>query len=627
MMRWLWLLFLLLGMGSARADAPRWEDIPLPAPGQALVDTTGTVKPDTLEEVNRLAAGLSARGQVRMVVVVLPRASEGLDALARELYDSWQVAGGNTEGAVFVLALEDRSVRFEPSWILGTSEDFQAVRESAEQAMRAQTEPDGAVRAAARVFAEWMEKAAARPERTTVLEPEPFAAFLERPHSGVADPDRLLTPELTRKARQNTGGKSPRMFVVYDRARHPVRAHVLAESLTERWTRSHWLVVVSTPPVEVSIIPPEEQGGYRRDIPKAALLWKEAMEQLGREPSSPATAAAWDRALEKTKSLDGDDHPSWQELERTERSTSSSATWVMFLLPVGLFLLAKNTLGRFEDGKGPHSVGTVILYGLPYTVAYGCAIGWVIEQSEVFGIFAAFFSFPWVFIGVRRFCAWCDFNPFYAIGSACPLVALGLFFSLVAFSSDLFLVGPLVRTVEVRELPRATGGAFHLRDAALRKDYSANRRIERGTTGMKSATLAPLVGEGWTPDQPVPAWLLCRHHRNYEEECNWDGPITDVVAPTSWGVLATDQVIARAELITGLRSAPGARLLSRSEDAEASVSRVLRRGLLLPLLFVGAFVFFAIYGPRWDEAARRERPSQRPATRSQKKKARHKSGK
>lgn len=622
MMRWCWLLFLLLGMGSARADAPRWEDIPLPAPGQALVDTTGTMKPDTLEEVNRLAAGLSARGQVRMVVVVLPRASEGLDALARELHDSWQVAGGNTEGAVFVIALEDRSVRFEPSWILGTEEDFQAVRESAEQAMRAQTEADGAVRAAARVFAEWMEKAAARPERATVREPEPFAAFLERPHSGVADPDRLLTPELTRKARQNTGGKSPRMFVVYDRARHPVRADVLAESLADRWTKSHWLVVVSTPPVEVSIIPPgdsNEPGGYRREIPKAALLWKQAMEQLGREPSGPATAAAWDRALEKTKSLDGDDHPSWQELERTER-TSNSANWAALLLVVGLFVLVKNTIWKLQDGKGPHSVGTVILCGLAYTVAYGCAIGWVLEQSEVLGIFAAFFSFPWVFIGVRRFCAWCDFNPFYAIGSGCPLAALGLFFSLVAFSSDLFLVGPLVRTVEVRELPRAMGGAFHLRDAALRKDYSANRRIERGTTGMKSATLAPLVSEGWTPDQPVPAWLLCRHHSNWEEECNWDDPITDVIAPTSLGVSATSNLIARAELITGLRSAPGARLLSRSEDAEASVSRVLRRGLLLPLLFVGAFVFFAIYGPRWDEAARRERPSQMRGNRKQSRK-------
>jgi len=121
----------------------------------------------------------------------------------------------------------------------------------------------------------------------------------------------------------------------------------------------------------------------------------------------------------------------------------------------------------------------------------------------------------------------------------------------------------------------------------------------------------------------VPAWLLCRHHRNYEEECNWDGPIMDVVAPTSWGVSATSKLIARAELITGLRSAPGARLLSRSEDAEASVSRVLRRGLLLPLLFVGAFVFFAIYGQRWDEAARRERPSQMRGNRkkSRKKKA------
>jgi hypothetical protein len=624
MMRWLWLLFLLVGMGSARADVPRWEDLPLPTLNQALVDTTGTLRPDTFEEVNQLAAGLSTRGQARMVVVVLPRASEGLEVLARELYDSWQVAGDNDKGAVFVIALEDRTVRFESSWVLGTTEEVQAVRESAEQAMRAQTDPDGAVRAAARVFSEWMEKAATHLKevevRTTL---EPFAAFLQRPHLHVADPDRLLTPELTRKARQSIG-TSDRFLVVYDRARHPVEAHELAGYLSEEWTRSSWLVVISTQPVEVSIVPPRDYsstGGYRRGIPKAAMQWKEAVEQLGRDPSSPATAAAWDKALEQTKSIDGSGNPSWEEQKPSEAGSSSkSAGLFALLITVGLFVLVRMTIWKLEDAKGPHDIRVVIVCGLLYTVVYGCALGWVREQSALLGIFGTFFNFPWVFIGVRRFCAWCDFNPFYYVGSWCPLMGLGLFFSLVAFSSELFLVGPWVRTVELRELQQTAGGAYHLRGATLRHDYSSSHDVERESIGLESAQLAPLVTEGWTPDQPVPAWLLCRHHENYEEECAWDGPITDAVAPTSLGITDTRRLIQRAEYVTALRSAPGARLLSRTDDAGAAVAGVLLRALLLPLLFVGAFVVLAIHGERWDEAKGVERPSQMSTSRRRKSK-------
>lgn len=617
MMRWFWLLFLLVGMGSARADAPRWEDIPRPTLDQALVDTTGTLKPETFAEVNQLAAGLSARGQARMVGVVLPRASEDLEFLARELYDSWQVASGNDRGAVFVLALEDRSVRFERSWILGSSEDAEAVRESAEQAMRAQTNPDDAVRAAARVFAEWLEPAAARLEGATHLMLAPFAGFLQRPHLRVADPDGLLTPEFTRKVRQ-AFKESDRMLVVYDRTRHPVEAHALAVYLGEEWTWSNWLVVISTGPVEVSIIPPKDsrqRGGYRGGIPKAAMLWKEALEQFGREPSGPATAAAWDKALEQTKSLEGD-HPAPQQAG--SGSNPKSVGWIALLLSVGLFVLVKLTIWRFEDAKGPHSIRVVIVCGLLYTVVYGCAIGWVREQSALLGIFATLFSFPWVFIGVRRFCAWCDFNPFYYVGSSCPLTALGLFFSLVAFSSELFLVGPLVRTVELRELPQTAGGAYHLRGATLRKDYASNQDVERESIGLESAQLAPLVAEGWTPDQPVPAWLLCRHHDNYEEECAWDEPIEDVVAPTSLGSMATMRLIQGAERVTALRSAPGARLLSRTDNAAAAVFGVLLRSLFLPLFFVGAFIVLAILGERWDEAKGIERPSQMKGSRRRK---------
>lgn len=612
MMRGLWLVLLWVGMGSARADAPRWEDVPLPSPGQALVDTTGTLRPETHEEVNRLAAGLSGRGQGRMVVVAVPDSPEDLVYLAGDLYDSWRLAEEPSGGAVLVLGLEAHSVGLSLDWTLESAEDFQAVRESVRRAMEAQTEPDGAVRAAARIFSDWMERAATRPERKTAREPEPFAAFHE-PHMGVADPDRLLTPELTRKSRQEASS-SQLTLVVYDRARHPVEVRALAEHLYTAWKESGWLVVASTGPVDAWVIPPVEfgyQGGYRRGLPKAALAWKAAMGRLGHEPASAATAEAWDKALEEISWLGSYPEPPSQDKYLTE-GKSSPGRWNLaaFVLAVGLFVVSKLSLGRLEAGKGPHSLEAFMVCGLLYTVVYGCALGWVLEQNRLIGLFATFFSFPWVFIGVRRFCAYFDFNPFYVHGSGCALAALGLFFSLVAFSSDLFLVGPLVRTVELHELPRAAGGAFHVRGATPRRDYSAKVDVEREGGGLKSAMLAPLVPEGWTPEEPVTVWLICRHDTDYREECAWDEPVTDVIAPTPLGVATTIRALQRAELVTTLRSAPGARLLSRSDDAGAAVRRVLVNGLLVPLFFVAAFVMLARYGSSKDEADSVKRPSQ-----------------
>ncbi|WP_375773514.1 TPM domain-containing protein [Archangium gephyra] len=633
MMRWLWLLFCLVGLGSARAEAPRWEDIPLPSSDQALVDTTGTLKPDTFKEVNRLAAGFSGRGWGRLVVVVIPRSPEDPRSLANELYDSWRIAGEHDDGMVIVIALEDLSVGGTRGSALGSSwEDYQAAWDSAQQAMRAQ-EPNRAVRSAVRIFSEW-EQVAPRPERETAPAPGPFAAF-HPPHAGVADPDQMLPRELTRKARQAAQlSESTMTLVVYDRARHPVEARALAEHLYSAWNKTDWLVVASARPVDAWAIPPrdfDQRGGYRKGLPEVVTAWKEAMEPLGRDPSGEETAEAWDKAFEAMRWIAR--YPETPpaaaappEEKRRSEGSSGMGGCSLLLLPVALFLLAKYTLGRLEPGKGPHSIGAFIACGLAFTVAYGCALGWVLEQSALLGIFAAFFCFPWVFIAVRRFCGYFDFNPFYAIGSACPLAALGLFFCLVAFSAELFQVGPLVRTVEVNELPRAAGGAFHVRGAVLRKDHTSDQRLERpGGNSMRSAKLAPLVAEGWTPEQPVPAWLLCRHHDDYKEECaGWDAPIKDVVAPTSLGSLSMTRLIQEAEFDTHLRSAPGARVLSRSDDAGASVTRVLLRGLLLPLFFVGVFVAAAFIGRWWDENDGRQRPSQTSTPQSQQTKSRKK---
>ncbi|WP_257461729.1 TPM domain-containing protein [Archangium lipolyticum] len=601
MMRWLWLLSLLVGMGSAHAAAPRWEDIPLPASGQALVDTTGTLKPDTFEAVNQLAAGLSEQGHGRLVVVVIPSYPDDLRYLANELYDSWRVAGEKEDGAVLVIALEHLSAGVSPGWNLGSWDDFDAVRNSAEKAMRAETEPDRAVRAATRVFSQWMARAYTPPKQ----DPGPFAAF-HRPHALVADPDQLLTPELTRTARDWQQFDTYLTLVVYDRVRHPVETRALAEHVRTAWSVSGWLVVLSIHPADAWVIPNEdfgEHGGYWRGLPQVTGAWKQAMERLGDEPSGSSTAEAWNKALEETRWLASYPSPSWEDEHKVG---TSSLPWKVdvgaFALAVVLFLVARTWIFRLREGKGPRSIPAFVLSGLLYTTLYGCALGWVLEQSLLLGVFSTFFSFPLVFMGVRRLAAYFGFDPFYYLGSGCAFAALGLFFTLVAFSSELFLVGPVVRTVELHELPRVTGGAFHLRGATLRRDFSANQRLSRQGSTVDSAKLAPLVPEGWTPEQPVPAWLLCRDDDSFQEECRWGEPLEDVVVPSSLGVANTIRLIEGAELVTALRSAPGARLLSRSDDAGASVFRVVRRAVLLPLFFMGVFVFFAVLGHRWDEA-------------------------
>jgi hypothetical protein len=277
-----------------------------------------------------------------------------------------------------------------------------------------------------------------------------------------------------------------------------------------------------------------------------------------------------------------------------------------FVLAVGLFVLARSWIWRLEEGAGPSSFRAFVACGLAYAAIYGCALGWVMEQSLLLGVFAAFLGFPLVFGGVRQLAGYFGFDPVYYTASGGAFAALGLFFSLVVFSGPLAQVGVLVRTVELRELPGTLGGAFHLRGATLRTDLSSDRPFERAGTSLRHVTLAPLVPKGWTPEQPVPAWLLCRQHASYAEECRWDfntEDVVDAVVPSSLGSADAAQLMEEAATATGLQSAPGAKVLSRSEDAEEAVLGVVLRGLLLPLFFVGAFVVLARIGRHHDEVA------------------------
>ncbi|OJH38519.1 hypothetical protein [Cystobacter ferrugineus] len=283
-----------------------------------------------------------------------------------------------------------------------------------------------------------------------------------------------------------------------------------------------------------------------------------------------------------------------------------------FVLAVGLFVLARSWIWRLEEGAGSSSFRAFVACGLVYAGLYGCALGWVMEQSLLLGVCAAFFSFPLVFGGVRQIAGYFGFDPTYYTASGGAFAALGLFFSLVVFFGPLTQVGLLVRTVEVRELPGTIGGAFHLLGATQRTDLAVERTFEREGTGLRNAKLAPIVPKGWTPGQPVPAWLLCRQYgSSYEENCRWEflsEDVVDVVVPSSLGSANGAQLMEEAASASGLQNAPGAKLLSRSDDAEEAVLQVVLRGLLLPLFFVGLFVVLARIGRHHDEVAEKWAP-------------------
>lgn len=291
-----------------------------------------------------------------------------------------------------------------------------------------------------------------------------------------------------------------------------------------------------------------------------------------------------------------------------ERLTTATLTLAFaVVLAVALFVLARSWIWRLEEGAGPSSFRAFVAYGLLYAGLHGCALGWVMEQSLLLGVLATFFSFPLVFGGVRQLAGYFGFDPVYYTASGGALAALGLFFSLVVFSGPLVQVGLLVRTVEVRELPGTIGGAFHLLGAMQRTDLAFERAFEREGTGLRNVKLAPIVPRGWTPEQPVPAWLLCRQYDSaYEEDCRWDfntQDVADAVVPSALGSANGAQLMEEAASAAGLQNAPGAKLLSRTDDADEAVLGVVLRGLLLPLFFVGAFVVLARIGRHHDEVA------------------------
>jgi uncharacterized membrane protein YgcG len=140
------LLALLLSLPALGATV---DSIPRPAPGSWSVDTTGTLRPETLAEVNRLGTNVDASGQGQLAVVMVD-STEGVQprAFATDLFNLWGIGHEDRDdGVLLFVAMSDRKVEI----VLGDGVDSAADTERSDALMARilplfkAGDPDGAV--------------------------------------------------------------------------------------------------------------------------------------------------------------------------------------------------------------------------------------------------------------------------------------------------------------------------------------------------------------------------------------------------------------------------------------------------------------------------------------------------
>lgn len=105
-----WLVMVVL------VSIPAWgmpvEAIPPPAPGEWSVDVTGTMRPETLAEVDRLGAEVDASNQGQLAVAVVD-STEGIQprTFATQLFNLWGIGDMNrNDGVLLFFSLDDRKM-------------------------------------------------------------------------------------------------------------------------------------------------------------------------------------------------------------------------------------------------------------------------------------------------------------------------------------------------------------------------------------------------------------------------------------------------------------------------------------------------------------------------------------
>jgi uncharacterized protein len=130
------------------------DSIPRPATGTWSVDTTGTLRPETLAEVDRLGTSLDASGQGQLAVVMVD-STEGVQprAFATDLFNRWGIGNEDRDdGTLLFIAMSDRKVEIVLGDGVDTADDIQrsdALMESIIPLLKA-GDPNGAVLEATR---------------------------------------------------------------------------------------------------------------------------------------------------------------------------------------------------------------------------------------------------------------------------------------------------------------------------------------------------------------------------------------------------------------------------------------------------------------------------------------------
>jgi uncharacterized protein len=182
------MLGLLLGGWAAGAWGEPVQAISRPTRNTWVVDRTGTLRPETLVEVDRLGSEVERSGRGQLVVaVVFTTDGRPARAFATELFNRWGIGHARRDdGALLFIALRDRKAEIVLGAGVDTPEDVarsrELMRESIVPAFRGGN-PEAAVLAGARGL-------------KVLLESSPINRGLGQP---VALPQRPAEPQPSKK--------------------------------------------------------------------------------------------------------------------------------------------------------------------------------------------------------------------------------------------------------------------------------------------------------------------------------------------------------------------------------------------------------------------------------------------
>ena len=171
-------------------------------------------------------------------------------------------------------------------------------------------------------------------------------------------------------------------------------------------------------------------------------------------------------------------------------------------------------------------------------------------------------------------------------------------------------LGAAISGISVREAPaHPFVTRFRFVDGKVRDDLASSSAV-RGKYGevLYSQSVAPIVPDGWTPSDPVPAWAASKPHALRESEADWQQPYRAgarlVTGTLESGPTDAIDVAVRKH---HLRSADGAPVLRWTADPEAMIADDTRTTWIIVAigvaLWTGATAWSAI-----SRSARRERP-------------------